>query len=111
MAKAKRPSSRRRTSAVPRNSRATISGAANPGPTPPPSDDLAAKFAGTDELASSFPFNVSKALEYDSEAALAPEPGLFAVPRDPIVGASTVTEANGSEKVGSGSPPIGQNKT
>jgi hypothetical protein len=29
----------------------------------------------------------------------------------PALGASTVTEANGSDKVGSGGPPIGKNKT
>ena len=33
------------------------------------------------------------------------------MPADPIVGSSTVTEMNGSEKVGSGGPPIGSNKT
>ena len=71
---------------------------------PSSSDDLDAKLAGTQELASSIPFNANKALEYDPDAATAPEPGQSVVPHDPIVGASTVTEMNGSEKVGSGGP-------
>ena len=32
-------------------------------------------------------------------------------PTDPIVGSSTVQEKNGSDKVGSGAPFIGENKT
>ena len=74
-------------------------------------DDLTAKAAGTQELSATFPFNVNKAAEYDPASAVEPPPGAFAVPKDPIVGASTVTEANGSDKVGSGAPPIGTNKT
>jgi catalase len=73
-------------------------------------DDLAAKAAGTQELASAFPFNANKPSEYGGKAAFAPPEGPTATPRDPIVGASTVTEANGGEKVGS-SPPIGSNST
>ncbi|MDO8631725.1 MAG: catalase, partial [Phycisphaerales bacterium] len=57
------------------------------------------------------PFNSNKPLEYDADAANAPRPGQVVVPHDPIVGASTVTEMIGSEKVGSGGPPIGTNKT
>ena len=89
-----------------------MSGPANPdSATSSTSDDLAAKAAGTQELASSFPFNANKPLEYDPDAATAPEEGQSVVPADPIVGSSTVTEMNGSEKVGSGGPPIGTNKT
>jgi catalase len=95
-----------------RNSRATVSGPTNPdSATTSTGDNLAAKLAGTQELAKAFPFNANKALEYDPEAATAPEEGQSAVPADPIVGSSTVTEMNGSEKVGSGGPPIGSNKT
>jgi catalase len=94
-----------------RNSRATVSGPATPPPTLSTSDDLAAKVAGTQALAAEFPFNANKALEYDPAAALAPEEGEHARPHDPIVGASTVSEMNSSEKVGSGGPTIGTNKT
>ena len=94
-----------------RNSRATVSGPAEPPPTTASRDDLAAKAAGTQQLAADFPFNANKPLEYDPRAALAPEEGEHARPHDPLVGASTVTEMNGSEKVGSGGPIIGTNKT
>ena len=67
--------------------------------------------AGTEELAASFPFNANKPLEYDPDAAIAPDEGASKKPADPIVGASTVSEKNGSDKVGSGGPPIGTNKT
>jgi catalase len=91
--------------------RATVSGPAVSSITSDTSDDLAAKVAGSAELAAAFPFNTNKPLEYDPDAALSPAPGPTAKPADPIVGASTVTEMNGSEKVGSGGPPIGTNKT
>ncbi len=74
-------------------------------------DILAEKAAGTEDLASVFPFNPNKAAEYDPHAALMPPAGASARPADPIVGASTVTERNGSDKVGSGGPAIGHNPT
>ncbi len=74
-------------------------------------DDLAAKYAGSQQLAAAIPFNANKPAEFDARKAVAPERGAFVVPHDPIVGASTVTETQASEKVGSGGPPIGQNKT
>ncbi len=94
-----------------RNSRATVSGPAEPSASATSSDDLDAKRAGTEALAASMPFNANKPLEYDANAAIAPEAGQAVTPPDPIVGASTVTEKNGSEKVGSGGPPLGHNKT
>jgi catalase len=120
MSKAKKPAGpgRGRTNAKPRRapdptpaSRATVSGPAEPSADVSSSDDLTAKAAGTQALAASFPFNANKPLEYDPDAALHPEPGECRKPHDPIVGASTVTEKNGSEKAGSGSPAIGINKT
>ena len=74
-------------------------------------DIAAEKAAGTHDLASAFPFNPNKAAEYNPDAALAPPEGASVEPADPIVGASTVTELNGSDKVGSGGPNIGQNPT
>ena len=92
--------------------RATVSGPALPAPAPADTDDaLAAKVKGSQDLAVSFPYNTNKPLEYDPDAALRPQPGPSTTPADPIVGASTVTEMNASEKVGSGGPPIGTNKT
>ena len=77
--------------------------------TPSPGDVLAEKTAGTNALAAEFAFNRNKAAEYDADAALMPPDGARAIPDDPIVGASTVTELNASEKVGSGGPQIGRN--
>ena len=91
--------------------RATVSGPADPAARPESSDDLAAKAAGTQDLASKMPFNANKPREFDPDAAVAPEAGQSFEPDDPIVGASTVTEQNGSDKAGSGGPVIGSNKT
>jgi catalase len=93
------------------NSRATVSGPAEPDVTKSSRDDLTAKFAGTQALSSSIPYNVNKPLEYDPVSAVSPEPGVHVKPDDPIVGASTVTKTSGSEKTGSGGPPIGVNKS
>ena len=95
---------------VRRNSRATVSGPAAPD-AGNGADDLSAKFAGTQDLASAMPFNPNKPLEYDPAAALEPRPGPTVTPADPIVGSSTITEMNGSDKTGSGAPVIGANKT
>jgi catalase len=97
--------------AVDPNSRSTVSGPAESSARETSDDAQTAKAAATQALAASMPFNVTKPLEYDPEAAVSPAEGVHSKPDDPIAGASTVTEANGSEKVGSGGPPIGVNKT
>ena len=91
--------------------RATTSGPAAPAITVHSADDLASKVAGTDELAARMPANRNKPLEYDAAAAVRPQPGQHETPADPIVGGSTVTEMHASEKVGSGAPIVGKNKT
>ena len=112
MAKSKRPRSDELKSGGDRHSsRTTVSGPSAPVSSPSSSDVLAAKLAGTQDLASSIPFNANKPLEYDPAAATAPEAGRSVVPGDPLVTASAVTEMNGSDKVGSGAPTIGNNKT
>jgi catalase len=88
-----------------------MGGPAKPAGPPPSPDDLAEKAAGTQDLASRFPFNANKPLEFDSAVAVAPKTGQSASPRDPIVTGSTVTETNGSDKVGLGTPPVGINST
>ncbi len=110
MAKSSRQAKTRRNTSTVRNSRTTVSGPAEPDASGA-GDIVAEKTAGTQDLASTFPFNRNKAAEYDSDASLAPPEGASAKPGDPIVGASTVTERNGSDKVGSGGPKIGQNPT
>ncbi len=91
--------------------RMTIGGPAHPSAPAAAFDDLAEKAAGTDALAAAMPFNELKPSEYDPRAALAPEAGVAMKSTDPIVGASTVSEAVGSPKVGSGGPSPGINRT
>ena len=111
MAKARKSPKKRLTANVDRNSRATVSGPAAPDARKSSHDDLTAKTAGTDALAAAMPFNANKPLEYGNDPDEAPPAGVPVKPDDPIVGSSTVTEANGSEKTGSGSPVVGTNKT
>ena len=61
--------------------------------------------SGTEALAEQFPFNAAKPSEFESE----PARGQSAEPADPIVGASTLSEANPSQKVGDGVPPSSYN--
>ena len=93
-----------------RNSRTTVSGPAQPDSSG--TGDLAAeKAASAQDVASSFVFNRIKAAEYDPDSASAPPEGPRVRPSDPISGASTISELEGSEKIGSGGPNIGQNPT
>ncbi|MDQ3170362.1 MAG: catalase [Acidobacteriota bacterium] len=95
-----------------RSSRATVSAPSKPVPSgSEPNDDLSVKFAGTQELAAAMPFNTTKAAEYDPNAATNPPVGDTVDPVDPLITASTVSEINGSDKLGSGSPTLGTNKT
>ena len=110
MAKAKHPPREDRIGPIDPNSRTTVSGPARPAPLEDSRDDLTAKSAGTQELASRVPFNANKRLEY-GEPDAAPPTGVSEKADDPIVGSSTVQEGQGSEKVGSGSPVVGTNKT
>ncbi|MGE3510625.1 MAG: catalase [Vicinamibacterales bacterium] len=93
-----------------RNSRATVSGPADASANGV-DDVVAEKMAATQDVAATFAFNSIKASEYDPDAATAPPEGPCVTPSDPIAGASTVSERNGSHKVGSGGPNIGQNPT
>ncbi len=110
MAKSSRPPKTAKARSAARNSRTTVSGPAEPDASPA-GDIVAEKTTGTQDVASAFSYNPNKAAEYDPDAALAPPKGASVKPADPIVGASTVTELNGSDKVGSGGPNIGQNPT
>jgi catalase len=111
MAKSKRTRSKESSGTPARNSRTTVSGAADTGASDSSSDLFTAKLIGTDELAASLPFNPLKQSEYEPRVLEGPAVGASVVPRDPIVGASTVTERNASDKVGSGGAIVGVNKT
>jgi catalase len=71
-------------------------------------DKATARLAGTEELAGAFPYNAAKSAEFGA-AATRPPAGQSVEPRDPMVGASTLTEATASEKVGSGNPQVSFN--
>src|SRR5688500_18893521 len=110
MAKSSRPAKTAKDKSTVRNSRTTVSGPAEPDASV--GGGIAAeKAAGTQDLASAFHSSPKKAVEYDPDAALAPPEGASVKPDDPIVGASTVSEVNGSDKVGSGGANVGQNPT
>jgi len=107
MAKSKAPQRATKRS----SSRSTVSGPAKSDVATASADLLEAKMAATQRVAAQMPFNPTKDAEYDADAAVAPPTGAHVKPDDPIVGSSTVREINDSEKVGSGSPVIGVNKT
>ena len=111
MAKSRRPRREESSQPATRNSRTTVSGPAEAGSAEAAVDALAGKLVGTNELSVSLPFNPLKASEYEPQVLEGPEQGPSVTPRDPIVGASTVTERNGSDKVGSGGAIVGVNKT
>jgi catalase len=93
------------------HARPSMSGPADPPFDTRSSDDLESKMAATAELAEAMPFNRLKPSEFDPQAALAPLRGQSVEPSDQAATGSTLTEANASEKVGAGAPPIGVNKT
>lgn len=72
--------------------------------------DLLKKVLGSAELAQAMPENLSKPAEY-GDAARAPVEGQHTTPPSPVSTASTVTEQNASDKVGTGVPPDGNNPT
>ena len=88
--------------------RSTVSGPAQNRRRTDIQDLATAKLAGTETLAAAFPYNAAKPSEF-GDAAMTPMTGQTAEPPDPIVGASTLSETNASEKVGGGNPPISFN--
>ena len=71
-------------------------------------DAATAKHAGTEAVASAFPFNAAKPSEF-GDAARHPAVGQAVEPPHPLVSGSTVTEINASLKVGSGNPQMSFN--
>ena len=101
----KQPASRRA------EAKPTVSGPARPSVDTGARDVLESKMAATDDLSRQMAFNALKPLEFDPRAHKAPSEGPAFEPADPIATASTITEMNSSEKVGSGAPPVGNNMT
>jgi len=107
MSKSSRSRSKSRGSAA--KSRPSVSGPTKP--RPDLSDALESKADATQGLALARPFNELKAAEFDPKAHVDPVEGPAYEPDDPAATGSTLTEANGSDKVGSGDPVIGTNRT
>ncbi len=76
-----------------------------PGRVSPAGGDLPAeKMAQVEALAASMPYNPNKAGEHGFENGLAPQPGATVTPQSRLPGASTLSEANSSDKTGSIAP-------
>jgi catalase len=74
---------------------------------PPPratGDLLAERAADTDATVAALPFNENKAAEYGRELATDPPEGTQIIPPSDLVGGSTLSETNTSEKTGSRAP-------
>ena len=68
------------------------------------------KRAEAERVAAAMPVNANKRGEYDPDVAVAPSPGTRIKAEDPLAGSSTVSESQGSDKLGSGGPVVGSNK-
>ncbi len=72
-------------------------------PLPAPANDvLAQKAAATEELVAEVPYNPNKPGEFGRENAVSPPSGFMVSSSSPIVGSSTVSESNASNKTGDG---------
>src|SRR5687768_5265469 len=92
------------------SAKATVSGPTRKGGADAISDAATAKIAGAEALASAMPHNAAKPGEF-GDAAMAPPQGQAVEPPHPMVGGSTLTEVNASEKVGRGNPQVSFNPT
>ncbi len=68
----------------------------------------AAKAAATEQFAASVPFNTNTACEVGRDNAVSPPTGFSVEPPSPDVGASTLSEHNGSDKTGAGDSLTGR---
>ena len=76
----------------------------------PGNDAPAAKAAATEALAAAMPYNENKAREIGRDNAIAPAEGVTVESDEPLVGASTLSESNASDKTGTSAAP-GDNPT
>ena len=90
------------------SAKSTVSGPSRKAAVAESPDRATAKMAGTEELAAAFPNNRAKPSEF-GKAAMEPAVGQTEEPRDPMVGASTLSEVNASEKTGKGNPQVSFN--
>jgi catalase len=102
--------SRTRTSAAKTSAKSTVSGPTRKGGASTITDAATAKIAGTETVAASMPHNAAKPGEF-GRAAMQPPTGQAIEPPHPMVGGSTLTEVNASEKAGRGNPQVSFNPT
>src|SRR6188768_1354562 len=105
----KAPRSEKQSAGSAGKSRPSSGGPAKP--RPDLSDALESKADATEGLALARPFNELKRAEFDPAAHVEPLEGPAFEPDDPAATGSTVSESNASDKVGSGAPVIGTNRT
>ena len=86
----------------------TASGPSHPRPAPA-DDALAQKVAATEDLVAAIPFNANKPGEIGHNNAVSPPAGFSVAASSPIVGSSTISESNGSDKTGTGDSIDGVN--
>jgi catalase len=113
MAKAKKrpaPKSQKQPASRRAEAKPTVSGPAHPSVDLDAHDRLESKMAATDDLSRQTPFNPLNPAEFDGDA-IAPPAGEPGEPVDQLATASTASEYVSSDKLGSGSPPIGNNAT
>ncbi|WP_310386044.1 catalase [Roseateles sp.] len=72
-----------------------------------PPDPMAQQLAQTEALVAAMPFNPNKAAEHGFDQGLMPPAGATAEPASRLAGASTLSEANSSAKVGTRAPEGG----
>ena len=85
------------------SARSTVSGPTRKAGAPKSKHAAMAKVAGVEALTAAFPYNAAKPSEFGA-AAREPLKGQAVDPADPMLGGSTLSETNASQKVGSGNP-------
>ena len=75
----------------------------------PANDALVKKAEATNDLVASVPFNSNKPGEFGRKNAVKPPAGFTVEAETPLVGSSTVTESNASDKTGTGDAIEGMN--
>ncbi|MEO5567725.1 MAG: catalase [Gemmatimonadaceae bacterium] len=110
MPKKKSPSSSDAAKRAPAKAASRNTASVPTNPSPPPADDmLARKAADTNKLVGSVPYNPNKPHEFGRDEAVNPIEGFSVKPPSPMVGSSTITERNSSDKTGTGDSIQGQN--
>ena len=104
MASRKKPSSTPASRTAGRAAARNTDSASSRGVPPDTGDRIAERAADVDATAEAMPFNANKPFEYGYDNAHAPQEGEGVEAPSDDVGASTLSESNGSSKLGSQAP-------